>query len=193
MTTIKEEVLRTRTVKVKTSIGLRWRHLTTTLMRQTIEKWEAPTLTGGEMKRTSEEVLTIVGATEAGGEVEEALDLSMNQMKTLTSTKVLDGEEEVSGTTERTRLHLAEVAEVRGRAEVEAVEVTICQPRIRRPWLLVTPMPGLGTGRVLTLGVVILTSPGGQSARNAALLSLERTTPTPHPTCLRYRILETPT
>ena len=38
--------------------------------------------TGGEMRITSEEGLTIVATTEAGVEVEEALDLSMSQFRT---------------------------------------------------------------------------------------------------------------
>ena len=143
--------------------------------------------TGGEMRITSEEGLTIVATTEAGVEVEEALELSMSQMKTM----VLVWEEvEVSGkTTERTRLHSAEVAEARGLEEVEAVEVTTFQPQIRRLWPRVTRRPGLGTGRVPTPGVVTTTFPGGLSVRSAAPPNLGRTTPTLHPTCLRYRIL----
>ena len=138
-----------KTVKIeKKSIGLRWKHSTTTSMRQTTgRKEEASMLTGADMKTTSEEAALI-------------------------TAMAVDGEEARATTAWRVRPHLV--------GEAEAEEVTTCrpQPRIRRLGPRVSRRPGRATGRVLTPGVGITTSPGGQSARSAAHPSRGRTTPT---------------
>ena len=155
---VEEEDL--RIVNAEKWIGLKWRHLMTTSMRQTKE--EDLILTGEDLIITGEDVVL----AEEGA---------------LTIAKELDGDIRAI-TTEMIALQWMEVAVVQGEELLEAVAVITEVKRLRPP---VTWRQGRETGRVPILAVAITTSPGGLSVRNVALLSQGRTIPTQLLTCLR--------
>ena len=157
---VEEEDL--RIVNAEKWIGLKWRHLMTTSMRQTKE--EDLILTGEDLIITGEDVVL----AEEGA---------------LTIAKELDGDIRAI-TTEMIALQWQwmVVAVVKGEELLEAVAVITEVKRLRPP---VTWRQGRETGRVPILAVAITTSPGGLSVRGAALLSQGRTIPTQLLTCLR--------